>query len=172
MAKKSVGAAGRWWRRRRGGGGRYRDNRQNGYNRGGGGGAAAVTPAWRGGGGGGGGGGAGIVRPRQIARTARNSKAPTTANRAAARARLGRARNAPQRLRLSPQSRQQLHPRADRSLRARHDDRKVRPPRRRADQRHGPAGTASSKGPRLSEILDVDGMPPEDYVNVKTLRRS
>ena len=31
------------------------------------------------------------------------------------------------------------HPRTHRSVRARHDDRKVPPPRRSADQRHGPA---------------------------------
>ena len=35
----------------------------------------------------------------------------------------------------------QLHPRAHRSVRARHDDREVRPPRRRPDQRHGAAAS-------------------------------
>ena len=37
-----------------------------------------------------------------------------------------------------------------------------------SDQRHGPARPPSSKGPRLREIIDVDGMKPEDYGNVKT----
>ena len=41
--------------------------------------------------------------------------------------------NAPQRLRLPPQPRQQLRPRAHRSVRARHDDREVRPARRGHD---------------------------------------
>ena len=27
------------------------------------------------------------------------------------------------------------------------------------------------QGPRLREIIDVDGMPPEEYPNVKSLRR-
>ena len=37
----------------------------------------------------------------------------------------------------------------------------------RADQRHG-AAASPQQGPRLQEILDVDGMAPEDYAKVKT----
>ena len=63
----------------------------------------------------------------------------------AARARQRRAGNAPQRLRLPPQSGQQLPARADRSLRARHDDREVPPPRRGDDHRHGAAGPPAAR---------------------------
>ena len=83
-----------------------------------------------------------------------------------------RARNAPQRLRLPPRSRQQLRPRDDRSLRARQHDREVRPARGRVASTAWCRPDAASKGPRLREITDVDGMPPDDYKNVKTLRRT
>ena len=74
------------------------------------------------------------------------------------RARAGRTRRrrpgtASQRLRLPPRSRQQLHARNDRSVRARQHDRKVRAARGRADPRHGagrpsPARTAAPRNHR------------------------
>ena len=71
-------------------------------------------------------------------------------------------------VRLSPKSQNELSAGTQRSVRARHDDRQVRTPPRRADQRAGATGPQSSQGPRLKEIIDVDGLKPEEYVNVKS----
>ena len=56
-----------------------------------------------------------------------------------------RAGDAPQRLRLPPRSQEQLHPRADRPVRARQHDREVRPPRRACSSAAWSSPAAASK---------------------------
>lgn len=146
-----------------GGGGRYRDNRQNGYNRGGGGGGGR-----RGRGGGGGGGGRRRYGP-QGDRQDRQDYEPHDGNGEALPLVAGSGV-----LEMHPNGYGFLRNPAANFTRERSDPFVPGTMIEKFGLREGVLLTGMvqrhrrGQGPRLKELLDVDGMVPDDYLKVKS----